>query len=143
MNYRAITDQMLEDAAEVAFEVCLDLGFRSCRITLDRSLYLCERHGNALPVFCRLPPNYRGRCYYSEGLDGRIEVSRYLRGKQKTLTILHELTHRVCMCSERFEHLNRERYTTYDFKDFHELIAMIVTEVSDILIKQQHKDKVN
>ena len=139
MNYRAITDQMLEDAAEVAFEVCLDLGFRAIKITLDRSLYLCERHGNALPAFCQLPPKFLGRCYYGEFLTGRIEVSRAATGKRKTLTILHELTHRVCMCSERFEHLNRERYTHYNFKDFHELIAMIVTDVAGILISRRSK----
>jgi len=137
MNYSAITPQMLEDAAEIALEVLIDFGIRPTKITLERSLYLCERHGNALPIYCYLPQNVGGRCYYGEFLTGRIEVSRSRRGKQKTLTILHELTHRVCMCSERFEHVHYSRYASYDYRDFHELIAMIVTDVADILISRK------
>lgn len=139
MNYSAVTQQMMDDAAEVALAVLIDFGFPKGKISLAHSLYLCECHGNALPLFCTLPPRYAGRCYYDGPLAGRIEVSRTLRGNRKITTILHELTHRICMCSERFEHLNRPCYANYDFKDFHELIAMIVTDVAQILINRRSK----
>lgn len=117
-----VSSQMLEDAAPIIESICLDLGLQYGS-GWDRCLYLYERHGGELPYFNTLPSDTWGRLVFTEDREGYVEISHTLRGTQRTGTCFHELAHRMCICSQRFEEYNNPRMADYDWRTFQELIA--------------------
>jgi hypothetical protein len=123
MNWSAVTPQMIQDANEVVELVLSDMGIPKFKPSLLMAFYLCERYGNDLPVFEDIPGVDQGQCYCGGDLDGLILIDTSVKGRAKSSIIAHELAHRMCLCSDRYEFLNRPRYAHYNRKDFHELIA--------------------
>jgi hypothetical protein len=114
--------QMLMDAMEVACEIAADLNISHVQTDATRALYLCEQHGDT-PCFYSLPNRLRGLCFHENGM---IVVNDKAPMWEHARTLLHELAHRMTICTERFEHLNAVHMSTYDFGQFHELIAIFV-----------------
>jgi len=110
--------QMHADAIEAIEEIAADLGLRTGRVDLDRLLYLCERHGSAIPEWVKLPRGVMGSC----DPDGVIRIDpAQVRGSMAQV-IAHELAHRLCT-SPRYEGLNAAQMLTYDRAAFWEVIA--------------------
>ncbi|MCW3050858.1 MAG: hypothetical protein JWN14_28 [Chthonomonadales bacterium] len=112
---------MNTDALSAIILIAEDLGLSPSRTTLEHAFYLCERHGSSLPQFATLPRSKMGRCRIEQ--DGAIYVDPCQCGSHLGAVVIHELAHRLCYCSPRFEDLNSPHMAEYDRREFQELVA--------------------
>jgi hypothetical protein len=115
-------DQMLADAFWAIGTIAEDLGLVPSRATVARMLYLYERHGSSPVHFTDLPRSVMGRCWTDEE-SGPIEIDPRQCGCHLGAALAHELAHRLCYCSARYEELNSPRMMTYDRHQFQEIVA--------------------
>lgn len=114
-------DRMYDDVLLAVGTIAEEMGLTIHTAHAEHAFYLCERHGSSPARLCRLPKRTMGRCWIDD--DGLIDVDPVQCGAHLGAAVVHELAHRLCFCSARFDDLNRPHMSAYDRSQFQEMVA--------------------